>query len=369
MPTDAVAPAVSASSIGLDFDGGGALLEEEIEEQQDRADELASAAFLGDLSGLQALVERGARVDQPDRNGYTALQLACTAGRADCARHLLAKGASVNAKGVGGSAPLHAAARNGHAAALRLLLSIPGVDVNALAKDGRTALHVAAQHDHDDAAQQLIEAGVDAQRKDRSGKTALDVACAAPGGAGSATARTLSAQENLGGLYRGRYRLTQRHERREHSMALAPGAPGAQVQARFGEDVTTGDSVALLFSEGRGDWERSYEVQTRLSVEAPPTPAQGMPPAMPSAGRVIDSFEDHTRSLPHCIVIDGWEETLTEYLDTRAGRCERQLPPPPPAQLTRPDPRCRAGAGSPATRRSISRRACFAACTQSTPSA
>ena len=32
---------------------------------------------------------------------------------------------------------------------------------------------------------------------------------------GSATARTLSAQENLGGLYRGRYRLTQRHERRD----------------------------------------------------------------------------------------------------------------------------------------------------------
>jgi hypothetical protein len=321
----AVAPVVSASSIGiiLDESGQAIVLEEELQEQQELADELVSAAFLGDLTAVKALADGPVDVNQADGNGYTALQLACTAGRIDCARHLLAKGADVNVKGNGGSTPLHAAARNGHTAALQLLLSIPKVDVNAVAKDGRTALHVAAEHDHNDAAQLLIEAGVDVERKDRSGQTALQVACAAVGGAGSATARTLSAQENLSGLYRGRYRLTQRHERRERSISLAQDAPGWQVQARFGEDATTGDSVALLFSEGRGDWERAYEAHTRLSVMPPPTPAQGMPPAMPSAGRIIDSFEDPTRPLPHCIVVDGWEETLADYLDSRAGRLAR----------------------------------------------
>ena len=69
-----------------------------------------------------------------------------------------------------------------------------------MAKNGRTALHVAAEHDHSDATQVPIEAGVDVDRKDRSGQTALQVACAAVGGAGSATARILSAQENLTGL-------------------------------------------------------------------------------------------------------------------------------------------------------------------------
>ena len=44
------------------------------------------------------------------------------------------------------------------------------------------------------------------------------------------------------------------------------------------------------------------------------------PPAMRRAGRVIESVEDPSRPLPHCLVIDGWEETLEQYLDARAGR-------------------------------------------------
>ena len=41
------------------------------------------------------------------------------------------------------------------------------------------------------------------------------------------------------------------------------------------------------------------------------------------AGRVIDSFEDPTRRFPYCCVMDGWQETLFEYLDQRAGRLAR----------------------------------------------
>ena len=62
---------------------------------------------LGDLSSVKALVDG---VNQGDGNGYTALQLACTASCTDCARHLLAKGVHVNAKGNGGSTPLHTSA-------------------------------------------------------------------------------------------------------------------------------------------------------------------------------------------------------------------------------------------------------------------
>lgn len=151
------------------------------------------------------------------------------------------------------------------------------------------------------------------ERRDRNGQTPLDVACSAHAGAGSATARTLSAQENISGVYRGRYRLTKRHERRECCASVPyEEAAGCQVQARFGEDVVTGDSVALLFFESRADFERAHDTQLRLAQEPPPAPTPGMPPAMARAGRVIESFEDPTRVLPHCLVVDGWEETLAQ---------------------------------------------------------
>ena len=309
---------LSASNIGFTL-----LDADEAEQAQDLVDELASVAFLGDFGSVKALLESPVQIDDPDRNGYTALQLACTSGRTECARLLLSAHANVNAKGGRGSGPLHAASRNGHFETAQLLLSVPGVLVDQPAKDGRTALHVAAEHDHNEVAQLLIEAGADVERRDRNGQTPLDVACASHGGSGSATARTLSAQENLSGLYRGRYLLTMRHERRERPMSMDEQEGGRQVQARFGEDVTTGDSVALLFFESRGDFERGYEAQSRLTGSPPPPPAPGMPPAMPSAGRVIEAFEDVSRAMPHCLVVDGWEQTLAGYLDARAGRLAR----------------------------------------------
>ena len=284
-----LAPVVSASNIGVMLDA------DESEQMQDLVDELASVAFLGDFNSCKALLQGPVDVNAADRNGYTALQLACTSNRTECARLLLGASADVNAKGGRGSVPLHAAARNGHLECCKLLLSVPGSLVDQADKGGRTALHVAAEHDHNEVAQILIEAGSDVERRDRNGQTPLDVACSSHGGSGSATARTLSAQENLTGLYRGRYRLTKRHEWRERPMSQGEQEGGRQVQARFGEDVQSGDSVALLFYEAREDFERGCEAQNRLAGSPPPPPAPGMPPAMPSAGRVIEAFEDVSR--------------------------------------------------------------------------
>eukprot|EP01052_Picozoa_sp_SAG31_P073155 SAG31_NODE_32168_length_359_cov_0.780769_1_plen_79_part_10 len=79
------------------------------------------------------------------------------------------------------------------------------------------------------------------------------------------------------------------------------------MQARFGEDVTTGLSVALIYFEAHEDFEREYAMQNQLADYPPPTPASGMC-GMVSAGRVIDSFEDPTRRYPYCCVVDGWQE-------------------------------------------------------------
>ena len=76
--------------------------------------------------------------------------------------------------------------------------------------------------------------------------------------------------------------------------------------------MITGDSVSLLFFESHADFERAHDVQLRLAELPPPAPAPGMPPAMSRAGRVVESFEDPTRALPHCLVVDGWEETLAQ---------------------------------------------------------
>ena len=190
---------VSASSIGIILDESGApiVLEEDIAEQQGLADELVAAAFLGDLSAIKHLVEGPANPNQPDGNGYTALQLACTAGRTDCARHLLAKGADVNAKGNGGSTPLHAAARNGHASTVVLLLDelrardkkqagffAPGgrlLEAALLSSDSawRSPLIAAAERGRGECIRVLVGAGAPVEQADAGGNTALLCACAA----------------------------------------------------------------------------------------------------------------------------------------------------------------------------------------------
>jgi hypothetical protein len=70
---------------------------------------LRRAAELGDIHGLQALLEERVSVDARDASGRTALMLAVQHGRTDAVDALLAHGADPNAEDAHGTTPLEAA--------------------------------------------------------------------------------------------------------------------------------------------------------------------------------------------------------------------------------------------------------------------
>ena len=104
------------------------------------APDIFEAAKLGDGQRVSECLSAGAKVDQPDTTGATALHWAALGGHDHIIRQLLNAKADVNAAEAGsGMTPLHGAARWNRLTSARLLLA-NGAKVDVRDRFGRTPL-------------------------------------------------------------------------------------------------------------------------------------------------------------------------------------------------------------------------------------
>ncbi len=126
---------------------------------------LVTAARNDDLTAVRAQIAKRANVNEPARDGSTALLWAVYNGNQDMTRALVAAGAPVNAPNHYGITPLLQASRTGDAALIGILLKA-GADVAAAHPDGETPLMAASRTGHMDAVKLLLEAGANANTAD-----------------------------------------------------------------------------------------------------------------------------------------------------------------------------------------------------------
>jgi ankyrin repeat protein len=137
---------------------------------------------------IQALLEGGARptLDAKDGQGRTALMRAAETGAAETVGALLAAGASVNARdGRGRTALMYAKPRSRYASVADVVKVLVGAraDVNAADEEGQTPLMFAVKGgsaQSEEVIKTLLAAGASLNARDRLGRTALMLAARMP---------------------------------------------------------------------------------------------------------------------------------------------------------------------------------------------
>jgi len=107
---------------------------------------LMIAAFKTNQTAVQALLAKGAQVNQP---GWTALHYAAASGHNGIVTLLLEKFAYIDAESPNKTTPLMMAARGGHILTVKLLLDA-GADATLKNEQGKTAIDLARQFGHSD---------------------------------------------------------------------------------------------------------------------------------------------------------------------------------------------------------------------------
>jgi ankyrin repeat protein len=143
------------------------------EAEGDGATALHWAAQLDDLATVESLLQAGATADQPNRFNVRPLELAANNGNQEIVERLLDAGADANARSREGQTPLMSAALNGSGEAVAALLA-HGAEVDATESfRGQTALMLAAGEGNVAAARALIAAGANVTARSKAGFTPL----------------------------------------------------------------------------------------------------------------------------------------------------------------------------------------------------
>ncbi len=137
---------------------------------------LLLAAFSKQDEVFRFLIDRGADIHRPDKEGVSPLLLACFMGQDGWAELLILKGAEIdsNANALGIS-PLQAAVRGGHSKCAEILLA-KGARLDLRDTDGRTPLLLAAWYNRGELARLLLSKGAPPDERDNLGNTALHMA-------------------------------------------------------------------------------------------------------------------------------------------------------------------------------------------------
>lgn len=127
---------------------------------------IADAAMKGDLASVRALIARGARVNEAQGDGMTALHWAAERGDSAMTAVLIRAKANVGATTrIGEYTPLHVAAKGGRSPIVKALLKAES-DANARTASGATALHFAAAAGDTISIAALLARGVDANARE-----------------------------------------------------------------------------------------------------------------------------------------------------------------------------------------------------------
>ncbi|KAL7232492.1 hypothetical protein ACSBR2_010501 [Camellia fascicularis] len=162
-----------------------------------------SLGLAGQIHYMDMLLGNGLHIDLADKDGMTALHTAIIGKKEAVVSHLLRKGANPNIRDRDGASPLHYAVQVGGMQTVKILIKY-NVDVNAsdnvsaerwalfffplshlfnfsfaskfFSQEGWTPLHIAIQTRNRDIAKVLLVNGADKTRRNKDGKTPLDLA-------------------------------------------------------------------------------------------------------------------------------------------------------------------------------------------------
>lgn len=136
---------------------------------------LHAASERGELKLVETFLDRGIDVNTPDDDMETPLHIASRGGHVNAVRMLLDRGADHSAGNVRGWTPFHFASLGGKVEVIDMFLD-RGIDVNTHSSDGSTSLYLASIGGHADVVQMLLDRGADRSATVEDGITALHVA-------------------------------------------------------------------------------------------------------------------------------------------------------------------------------------------------